>query len=110
MINITPVAQEKLTSYLADNKAEPKIRVYIPSCGCGGGEGQLALTLDQPADGDIKIQAGDLELFIDPELSDQVGKVAIDFKDDGHDSGFVVESEKPLPALEQDCGGCSCCG
>ncbi|UQZ88708.1 hypothetical protein C4J81_05615 [Deltaproteobacteria bacterium Smac51] len=110
MISITPVAQEKLTSYLAENKVEPKVRVYLPSCGCSGGGDQIALTLDQPEDGDIKVQAGDLELFMSQDLFDQVGKVVIDFKDDGRNSGFIVDSEKSVPAQAPDCGGCSCCG
>lgn len=108
MISITPFAQEKLTAYLADNKVEPKVRIYLPAGDCCGG-GQISLTLDQPNDGDIKAKIGDLELFMDRGLYEQVGKVTIDFKEDSHDSGFVVESEKPVPT--DDCGGgCSCCG
>lgn len=114
MIGITPVAQEKLSGYLAENKVEPSVRVYLPSGGCcGGGGGQLSLTLDSPDDDDIKVQAGGLELFIEKQLSDIVGRVVIDFKDDGHDSGFVVESERPAPVQDDGCdcgGGCSGCG
>ncbi len=109
MISITPVAQEKLSAYLAENKIEPRVRVYLPSGGCCGGD-QISLTLDQPEDGDIRIQAGDLELFMDQELFDLVGRVVVDFQDDGRDSGFVVTSERPVPAQESECGGCSGCG
>lgn len=109
MINITPIAQEKLTAYLAENKVEPKVRVYLPAGGCGGG--QISLTLDRPNAEDITTQAGDLELFMARSLYEQLGAVTIDFKDDGQDSGFVVESEKPLPADDScGCDGCSCCG
>lgn len=110
MISITPVAQEKLSAYLAENKVEPKVRVYLPECDCSGAGGQISLALDQPADGDITAKAGDLELFMNPGLYDQVGKVTIDFKDDGHNSGFVVMSEKPVPVSAPTCGSCSCCG
>lgn len=109
MISITPIAQEKLTAYLAENKVEPKVRVYLPAGDCCGGGSQISLTLDRPNKDDITTQAGDLELFMDPDLFEKVGKVTIDFKDDGRDSGFVVESEKPL-AADEGCGGCSCCG
>lgn len=109
MISITPLAQEKLSAYLAENKVEPKIRIYLPAGDCCGGGGQISLTLDRPNEGDITTTAGDLELFMDPDLYEQVGKVTIDFKDDGQDSGFVVESEKPVP-VESCGGGCSCCG
>ena len=111
MISITPLAQEKLTAYLAENKVEPKVRIYLPAGDCCGGGGQISLSLDQPNADDITTKAGDLELFMEPALYEQVGKVTIDFKDDGHDSGFVVESEKPLPVESGGCGGgCSCCG
>ncbi len=109
MISITPMAQEKLTAYLAENKVAPKVRVYLPECDCSGAGGQIALTLDQPNTGDITIQAGGLELFMSRDLYEAVGKVTIDFKDDGRDSGFVVESERPAPVSECG-GGCSCCG
>lgn len=112
MISITPVAQEKLTGYLAENKVEPKVRIYLPSGGCCGGD-RLSLALDTPDDDDIAVKAGDLELFIEQQLSDIVGKVVVDFKDEGNDSGFVVESERPAPVQSAgfECGGgCSGCG
>lgn len=107
MISITPVAQEKLSAYLAENKVDPKVRIYLPD-GCGGG-GQISLAIDQPNPGDVSITAGNLELFMSRDLSETLGKVVVDFKDDGSDSGFVVESEfsPPSPACG---GGCSCCG
>jgi Uncharacterized conserved protein len=111
MINITPVAQEKLSAYLSENKVAPKVRIYLPDCDCSGNGGQISLALDQPAPGDITAQAGDLELFMSQDLYDKVGKVTVDFKDDGRNSGFVVESEKPVPVSAPECGGgCSCCG
>ncbi len=109
MINITPVAQEKLSAYLAENKVDPKVRVYLPECDCSGSGGQISLALDQPDVGDITAQAGELELFMTRELYDLVGKVTIDFKDDGRNSGFVVESERPVPPAPTCGGGCSCC-
>ncbi len=50
MISITPLAQEKLSTYLAENKVEPQVRVYLPDCGCSG-PSQLALALDRPEAG-----------------------------------------------------------
>lgn len=109
MITITPLAQEKLSAYLTENKVDLKVRVYLPECGCGDDGAQLSLALDQPDQGDITAVVGDLELFMTRDLHAQVGNVVIDFKDDGRSSGFVVESERPAPA-SSGCGGCSCCG
>jgi len=108
MISITPAAQEKLSAYLAENKVDPKVRIYLPEGGCGGG--QVSLAIDQPNPGDVSITAGNLELFMSRDLSEVLGKVVVDFKDDGSDAGFVVESENPAPTSSSGCGGCSCCG
>lgn len=111
MISITPLAQEKLSAYLTENKVAPKVRIYLPECDCSGSGGQLSLALDQPVNGDVTHKAGELELFMAQDLYDKVGQVTIDFKDDGRNSGFVVESEKPVPVSIPECGsGCSCCG
>lgn len=109
MITITPLAHEKLSSYLDENKVAGQIRIYMPEAGCGGGESQISLTLDQPDTNDITVKVGDLELFMAKTLSEQTGKVVIDFKDTGQDSGFVVETEKSLVALPADCAGCTYC-
>ena len=110
MINITTEAQEKLKNYLAENKVEPNVRIYWPECDCSGSGDQLSLTLDEASDSDISAKFGDLNLFMAKDLSAQVGKVTIDFKDDGRNSGFVVTSEKALPVRASSCGGsCSCC-
>lgn len=111
MITITPTAQEKLSAYLAENKVEPQVRIYLPPRDCSGAGGQLSLALDQPVEGDITVKAGDLELFMSPDLYEQIGKVTVDFKEDNEDAGFVVESERPAPVSAPTCGGgCSCCG
>ncbi|MGL4209773.1 MAG: iron-sulfur cluster biosynthesis family protein [Candidatus Adiutrix sp.] len=110
MITITPDAQEKLTAYLAESKVAPKVRIYLPSCDCSGSGEPISLTLDEPTETDIKVQAGELELFISPELFAQTGKVEITFKDDGRNSGFVVDSEKTIDAGPSPCSSCTSCG
>ncbi len=108
MITITPLAQEKLSGYLAENKMEPKVRVYLSS-GCGGGG--ISLVIDEPDDEDIKTKAGDLELFMEKQLFDLIGQVTVDFKEENGDSGFFVTSEKPAPVQDGGgCAGCTSCG
>lgn len=110
MISITPLAQEKLTGYLTENKLDPQVRVYLSSTGCGGG-GQVSLALDPPDADDLTVVAGEVTLSMSKALYDQIGKVVVDFKDDGTDAGFVVDSEKPVPPHQpSSCGGCTCCG
>jgi Fe-S cluster assembly iron-binding protein IscA len=109
MITVTPLAQERLSQFLTENKTIRHVRVFLPSAGCGG-QGQLSLTVDDPQDSDYTATVGDIIYSINKNLQEQTGKVVIDFKVDGQDSGFIVDPEKILPALDSDCGGCGCCG
>jgi Fe-S cluster assembly iron-binding protein IscA len=108
MITVTPSAQERLGAFLTQNNASRRVRVFLPSAGCGG-EGQLALTVDEPKADDFSVSFGDVVYCISKELQSVTGSVTIDFKDDGGNSGFVVDPEKILPPMDSDCGG-GCCG
>jgi Fe-S cluster assembly iron-binding protein IscA len=109
MITITPLAQEKLSNFLTENKSVHHVRIFLPSVSCSG-QGQLSLTVDDPHDSDFTATIGDIVFSISKELQLITGSVAIDFKVAGMDSGFVVDSEKILPAVDSDCGGCCGCG
>ncbi|MDR2461458.1 MAG: hypothetical protein LBE38_11905 [Deltaproteobacteria bacterium] len=109
MINITPLALTQLTGFLKDIKAAPCVRVHQIPVSCGGGDGQLVLSVDKTLESDFSTKAGDLTLVMGKSLMDLTGDVTIDFKDNGQDSGFVVESEKELPRDEGGCDGCSGC-
>ncbi|MDR2443516.1 MAG: IscA/HesB family protein [Deltaproteobacteria bacterium] len=108
MISITDDALTRLDAFLKENKIIRHIRVFLPSSGCGG-EGQLSLTVDDPSEKDFSTTIGEITFSIDKELQEVTGDVKIDFKDDGRDSGFVVDSAKILPAMDSGCGGCCGC-
>jgi predicted molibdopterin-dependent oxidoreductase YjgC len=52
-----------------------------------------------------------MTLAISRKLLKVTGPVTIDFKEDGRDSGFVVDSENILPVVDSDCDSCGggCC-
>ena len=106
MIDITPLAKENLTSFLEGKKIPLKVRIALPS-DCDAGS-QLILVPDQPAPGDISVDFGPLTLCLSRDIYAQVGKVQVDFRDEGNDYGFVVECERP--PLDGDCAGCTACG
>jgi Fe-S cluster assembly iron-binding protein IscA len=108
MISITPLAQENLTSFRLGKKIPLQVRVTVPADGCGDGP-PLILVPGKPAPGDINADFGQLTLFVSRDLSAQVGRIQIDFRDEGHDFGFVVDCDYP-PFDESDCEGCSGCG
>ena len=107
MIDITPLAKENLTSFLEGKKLPLKVRITTPSdCDTGN---LLILVPGQPAPGDISVDFGSLTLCLNRDISAQVGKVQVDFRDEGHDYGFVIECERP-PINGGDCAGCTFCG
>ncbi|MDR3203155.1 MAG: hypothetical protein LBV23_00190 [Deltaproteobacteria bacterium] len=108
MINVTEEAQRRLGDFLTANNSDRHVRVFLPSSCCGG-EGQLSLTVDEPTAEDFSAKIGDIVYSISKNLQKTTGTVTIDFKDDGRDSGFVVDAEKILPVIDSDCGGCSSC-
>lgn len=108
MIAITDNALSRLGAFLTENKTVRHVRVFLPSAGCGG-DGQLSLTVDDPTDKDFSATIGDIVFSISLDLQELTGDVKIDFKEDGRDSGFVVDSSKILPALDSGCGGCCGC-
>jgi Fe-S cluster assembly iron-binding protein IscA len=109
MIKITSLAQERLKDFLTQNKATPNVRVFLPTSGCGGDGQHLSLTVDDPNDQDFSLTTGDITFSINHLLLDLTGAITIDFKDDGFDSGFVIDHQKILPPVDSDCGGCSGC-
>ena len=104
MIDVTPLAQEKLTAFLTENKLALKVRIAF-SGGCCGGD-DLILVPDHPAPGDVSADFGPLTLCLDRDLHAQVGRVQVDFQDEGQ--GFVIESERP-PIDPILCEGCTDC-
>ncbi|MDR2349104.1 MAG: hypothetical protein LBF41_00570 [Deltaproteobacteria bacterium] len=108
MISITPVALTTLSDFLKERKAPHSVRVHQnpPSC---GGEGFLVLSVDNPCESDFTTKAGDLTLIMSNHLMKITGDVTIDFKNNGMDSGFVVDTQNVMPIVERDCGGCTGC-
>jgi Fe-S cluster assembly iron-binding protein IscA len=108
MISITPDALSRLSAFLEENKTVKHVRVFIASASCGG-DGQLSLTVSDPTKDDFSSAIGDVVFCISKDLQELTGDVKIDFKDDGRDSGFVVEPSKILPVMDSGCGGCCGC-
>jgi len=107
MIDITPLAKENLTAFLTGKKIPLKVRITMPS-GCDGDPGQLILVPDRSAPGDISVDFSPLTLCISRDLFEQVGRVQVDYREEGHDFGFVIECERP-PFDDGCCSDCTAC-
>ena len=108
MIKVTPEALSRLSTFLDENKSVKHVRIFLASASCGG-DGQLSLTVSDPTDADFSSTIGDILFSIGKDLQELTGEVKIDFKEEGRNSGFVVESAKILPVMDPGCGGCCGC-
>lgn len=110
MIEITALATEKISAYLATNNITSPVRIAAMS-GCGGSS--LGLALDERKDDDHALENENFTLIIDPKLSQACGKVKVDYIEPdassgcgcGGGGGFALTSERPLPSSGVGCGG-----
>jgi Fe-S cluster assembly iron-binding protein IscA len=117
MIEITPLAAEKLSAYLSDNKIDSAVRIAAMN-GCGGPS--LGLALDECKKADHVLADGNVTLVIDQGLSRACGVVKIDYIEQnqgcgcGGGGGFSLSSTRPLSRAGGGCGstcgskGCGC--
>lgn len=106
MIEITPLAAEKLTDYLTQNNIKTPVRIAAMN-GCSGPS--LGLALDERKEEDHVLTEPNFTLLLDPKLSRTCGKVKVDYLEQtsgcGGGSGFSLTSTRPLPQAGGGCGG-----
>lgn len=101
LLTLTEKAIQKVHSFAASNKeAEGKsLRVYVQGGGCSGFE--YGFTFDERREDDNVIQAGDVQVFLDPISLPYLQNATVDFVEDFRGSGFVVQNPNAT-------GSCGC--
>ena len=106
MIEITPLAAEKLSAYLSENNIDSAVRIAAMN-GCAGPS--LGLALDECKEADHVLADGNITLVIDQGLSRTCGVVKVDYIENGcgcgGGGGFSLTSARPLPRAGSGCGG-----
>jgi Fe-S cluster assembly iron-binding protein IscA len=104
MIEITPLAAEKLSAYLSENNIDSAVRIAAMN-GCAGPS--LGLALDECKEADHVLADGNITLVIDQGLSRTCGAVKVDYieKGGGEGEGFSLTPARPLPRAGGGCGG-----
>ena len=101
VIELTPLAAEKLSGLLAVNPDQRVLRVYVSGKSCCGT--QYALALDEAAAADdAVVQRSGIDVVVDPESLPYVQGATVDFVDALMGGGFTVRNPS------QDGGGCAC--
>ncbi|MBU0675116.1 MAG: IscA/HesB family protein [Proteobacteria bacterium] len=108
MIEVTEIAEEKLSAYLTENNIVSPVRIAVAN-GCGGMS--LGLALDERKDNDHTLENEKFTLLVAENLAGECGKIKVDFVEKksecgcGGGGGFSITSEKPLPDSAGGCGG-----
>lgn len=100
MIQLTDSAISHLKDLLQSKNASAGVglRLQIEKGGCAGM--QYAMRLDEPAEGDSRVSAGDVSVIIDPESVPYLQGCTLDYVESLNDSGFKIEN----PNAARSCG------
>ena len=102
MIDVTPLAAEKLSGLMAQNPAQRVLRVYVAGKSCCGVSYGLAFDETQLPD-DAVVQRAGIDVAVDPDSLPFVQGATIDFVDALMGGGFTVRN----PSIDSG-GGCAC--
>lgn len=113
MLNMTPVAQSKLTELMADAGEEVLgVRVFVAGGGCGG-MGYGMTFADRVTDYDHIIDNHGMKVIVDTVALNYLSGAEIDFTADSSSPSFVFRNTyqaQPAPAAESGGGRCGGCG
>jgi iron-sulfur cluster assembly accessory protein len=102
VIELTPLAAEKLSGLMSANPAQRVLRVYVAGQSCCGFQYGLALDEARLPDDAVVERAG-IEVAVDPDSLPYVDGATIDFVDALMGGGFTVRN----PKIDAG-GGCAC--
>jgi iron-sulfur cluster assembly accessory protein len=102
MINVTPLAAEKINELLADEqKAGAGLRVFVQGGGCSGFQYGLMIEENGASpESDQTIDSNGVTLFVDPISARYLKGAEVDFVDNVSGGGFTIRN----PNAKSTCG------
>ena len=108
LVEITPLAAERLEAVLKEQDAEGSLlRIMVTPSAHGGVQYMLGVE-QEAADGDVVIDAENIKVLVDAESAPLVDGAEIDYVDGLMRSGFVISN--PNVQSGGGGGGCACGG
>jgi len=106
LIEVTPLAAEKLEKVLAEQGEDGSLlRVMVMPGSNGGFQYMMGVEKESKAD-DIIIEVENVQVLVDAESAPLVEGAQIDYVEGLMRSGFVISN----PNLQGEAGGCACGG
>lgn len=106
MVELTPVALEKLNEVRGMAPERPILRVYVVGRSCSGYQYGLALD-DAPSAEDTVLERGGITIAIDPMSRPYVEGATIDHVETSEGAGFTVRNERYASGGGCGSGGCA---
>lgn len=103
MIELTPVAIDKVKSILAQRKEESGLRIMVNAGGCSGFSYQMTLEQQPQADDEV-LEMDGLKVFVDLQSFALLDGAKVDYVEGPDRSGFQFDN--PNEASSCDCGEC----
>jgi iron-sulfur cluster assembly accessory protein len=101
MINVTPLAAEKISELLTEeNKLSAGLRVFVQGGGCSGFQYGLMIEEGDASDVDQTIESNGVRLFVDPISVRYLKGAEVDFVDNLSGGGFTIKN----PNAKSTCG------
>jgi len=101
MVELTPLAAEKLNGLLSSHPERRVLRVYVAGRSCCGFQYGLALD-GTSAPNDAMVERSGIAVAVDPDSLPYVDGATVDFVDSPEGAGFTVRNSR------LDSGGCAC--
>ncbi len=107
-VSISPTAADIVRDLLKQRELDEGfgLRIFISGQGCSGFEYGMGLE-NKPADTDLTFDCQGLKLIVDQGSMQYMSGATINYIDDEHGKGFIVDNPNAAPACS--CGGeCGC--
>jgi iron-sulfur cluster insertion protein len=101
LLSLTDAAVAKVKYFagtMPDSEGKP-LRIFVQGGGCSGF--QYGFTFDEKKEGDTVIEAGGIEVVVDPQSAQYLKDAKVDYVEDFRGAGFSVTNP-------QATGGCGC--
>jgi iron-sulfur cluster insertion protein len=106
-VSLTPSAADVVRGLLKQRKLDDSyaLRIFISGRGCSGFEYGMGLD-NKPNETDTRFDSEGLKVLVDEVSLQYLAGAKIDFIDDDHGKGFLVENPNVAPACSCESGSC----
>ena len=98
MVKLEAGAGRAIRSFFAEKGIQGPLRIHLQSSGCC--DSSLGLSVDRIRESDLIQEVDGLTFMISPETYRLAGEVAISYRDEIGEEGFILTSEKPVSEWE----------